>query len=41
MGKVQNLFPKWYYHGEVANHENLKAMLLYELGTAQLKQPDE
>ena len=41
MGKVQNLFPKWYYHGEVAKHENLKTMLLYELGTANMKQPDE
>ena len=41
MGKVQNLFPKWYYHGEVEKHESLKALLLYELGTATLTQPKE
>jgi len=41
MGKVQNLFPKWYYHGEVEKHKSLKALLLYELGTATLTQPKE
>jgi len=41
MGKVQTLFPKWYYHGEVEKHKHLKDMLLYELGTAKLSQPSE
>ena len=41
MGKVQSLFPQWYYHGEVEKHESIKAMLLYELGTATLTQPAE
>lgn len=41
MGKVQTLFPKWYYHGEVARHKHLKDMLLYELGTANISQPSE
>lgn len=41
MGNVQSLFPKWYYHGEVKRHEDIKSMLTYQLTTAQLKQPDE
>ena len=38
---IQPLFPKWYYHGEVHNHEYLKQLLLEELNDATLKQPEE
>ncbi|AOV61524.1 2OG-Fe(II) oxygenase [Synechococcus phage S-WAM1] len=41
MGQVQSLFSKWYYHGEVKRHEDIKSMLTYQLTTANLKQPDE
>ena len=38
---IQPLFPKWYYHGEVHNHQYLKQLLLEELNDATLKQPEE
>lgn len=41
MGKVQGLFPKFYYHGEVKAHEYIKKLLLSELDTATLSQPTE
>ena len=31
---IQPLFPKWYYHGEVHNHQYLKQLLLEELNDA-------
>jgi uncharacterized protein (TIGR02466 family) len=41
MGKVCTLFPEFYYHGEVENHQALKDKLLSEMNDAQLSQPRE
>ena len=41
MGKVCNLFPQFYYHGEVAEHKALKDILLSEMQNATLSQPSE
>ena len=41
MGKVCTLFPEFYYHGEVENHQALKDKLLSEMSDAQLSQPRE
>ena len=39
MGKVCTLFPQFYYHGEVENHQQLKDKLLSELTDDKLSQP--
>jgi len=36
MGKIETLFPQWYYHGQVQNHEVVKSTFLKELGQAQI-----
>ena len=41
MGKVCTLYPEFYYHGEVENHQALKDKLLSEMSDAQLSQPRE
>ena len=41
MGKVCTLFPQFYYHGEVENHQQLKDKLLSELTDDKLSQPKE
>ena len=41
MGKVCTLFPQFYYHGEVKNHQQLKDKLLSELTDDKLSQPKE
>ena len=41
MGKVCNLFPQFYYHGEVKEHKALKDILLSEMQNATLSQPSE
>jgi len=41
MGQIQNLFPKFYYHGHVERHDELKRVLLSESTSAKLTQPKE
>jgi len=38
---VLTLFPKWYYHGKVHNHQYLKKLLMGEMDKVNLVQPEE
>ena len=41
MSQICTLFPQFYYHGEVENHQQLKDKLLSELTDDKLSQPKE
>ena len=41
MSQIWTLFPQFYYHGEVENHQQLKDKLLSELTDDKLSQPKE
>ena len=41
MSQICTLFPQFYYHGEVENHQQLKDKLLSELTVDKLSQPKE
>jgi len=41
MGNVLNLFSPFYYHGEVANHQEVKELLLSELDESKLSYASE
>ena len=41
MSQICTLFPQFYYHGEVENHQELKDKLLSELTDDKLSQPKE
>ena len=38
---LKTLFPKWYYHGKVWKHQDLKKLLMEEMDSADLAQPED